>query len=29
MLWYSLEAPLGGSSNEYPQYVFSEALVHA
>ena len=23
MLWYSLEAPRGGVSNEYPQHVFS------
>ena len=23
MLWYSLEAPLRGASNEYPQHMFS------
>ena len=23
MLWYSLEAPLWGASNEYPQHMFS------
>ena len=23
MLWYSLEAPRGGASNEYPQHMFS------
>ena len=23
MLWYSLEAPCGGASNEYPQHMFS------
>ena len=23
MLWYSLEAPHRGASNEYPQYMFS------
>ena len=23
MLWYSLEAPHQGTSNEYPQYMFS------
>ena len=23
MLWYSLEAPQQGTSNEYPQYMFS------
>ena len=23
MLWYSLEAPLRGASNEYPQHIFS------
>ena len=23
MLWYSLEAPRRGASNEYPQHIFS------
>ena len=27
MLWCSLEAPLQGASNEYPQHVFMEKQV--